>query len=249
MNVKKEKPPAFEEFAEIEKLLLKFLKKATKRAITNPWPKQVNDLLTTMMLWSIIFFFEKVFMLYISIHYKYRSDGKRIDKTKAMRKALVTLYNASVTQYPASHLEFQTEDHIIAAKTKNDFKIRSTKNMTKLVDRALEDNTSAAALARRIWLSLVPQGRSVLTVDDLVEVIKSHRRAEAEECFRSIDENQNGDITLNELVLSVIELGRSRRSIFQGMSDINHAINTLDWICCIVIAAVLGIYVRKSSSS
>ena len=233
--------------SELEKLLLKYLKRATMRPTTRPWPKIVNDLLTILLLWAIFFFFEKIMMLYVSIHYHYRADGNRIERSKRLRAALVTMYDASTAIYPAFHEPFKIEDGLIAGDSKERLQFFKTKTTSKIVDHALEDPRASAALAKRIWMSLVPEGRDVLTVDDIVEVIKSHRRAEAEECFKAIDENQNGDLTLNEMVLTVIETGRARRSIYQGMTDINRAINTLDWICCVVIAVVIAAFTCGSS--
>ena len=137
------------------------------------------------------------------------------------------------------------EDDLIAGNAKHKIHLLKTDKTKRLVDRALEDSRSSAALAKRIWLSLVPQGRDTLTVDDIVEVIKSNRRAEAEECFRALDINQNGDLTLNEMVLTVMEMGKQRRSIYGGMMDIDRALASFDWILCVVITAVIGSYLGK----
>ena len=113
------------------------------------------------------------------------------------------------------------------------------------IERALEHPASAAALAKRIWVSLVAQGRTALTVDDIAEALGPHRREEAEDTFKILDENRNGDIRLNEFVPSVVEAGRVRHDIYCGMSDIDHAINTFDWIMIIWIAFGIIIYLRK----
>ena len=233
--------------SELEKLLIKYLKRATMRPTTRPWPKIVNDLLTILLLWAVFFFFEKLMMLYVSIHYHYRADNNRIERSKRLRAALVTMYDASTAIYPAFQDPFKIEDGLIAGRVKDRLQFFKSKSTSKIVDHALEEPRAAAALAKRIWMSLVPEGRDVLTVDDIVEVIKSHRRAEAEECFRAVDENQNGDLTLNEMVLTVIETGRARRSIYQGMTDFNRAISALDWICCVVIGVVIAAFTCKCS--
>lgn len=242
INAKKEKGDT-----EIEKLLIKLLTRTTTIPSKRPWPRLLNELMTTLLLWAILFFFEKILITYISIHYNYRSSGKRIESHKRMRHALNTLYDASISLFPPFHEQFKLEDDIIAGKVKHKVHLLKSKTTSRIVDRALEDNRSSAALAKRIWLSLVPQGRDTLTVDDIVEVIKSHRRAEAEDCFRAIDINQNGDLTLNEMVLTVMEMGRQRRSIYQGMMDIDRALNSFDWICVSVMASVIGAYLSKFS--
>lgn len=222
-----------------------------------------------------MFLLEKIAMLYISIHYHYRADGNRIDKSKRTRGALAMLYEASVSVYPTFREPFHTEDAIIhdmtgsgkgagalfgkmgsvGSKVMNGvenffnpnekshwFKSASTYS---IVDRALEHQKSSAALAKRIWMSLVPEGRNVLTVHDIIEVLGPHRKADAENSFKVIDENQNGDVTLNEIVLTVLETGNMRHSVYQGMTDINRAINTLDWICVVLTAMTVTVYAGR----
>ena len=242
MNAKKEKGDS-----ELEKLLLKLLTRTTTIPSKRPWPRLVNELMTTILLWAIIYFFEKMFITFISIHYHYRASGKRIEVHKRMRQSLNTLYEASTALFPPFHEQFKAEDDVIAGSVKHKIHRLTSNSTSRIVDKALENNRSSAALAKRIWLSLVPQGRDTLTVDDLVEVIKSHRRLEAEDCFRAIDINQNGDLTLNEMVLTVMQMGRERRSIYQGMMDIDRALNSFDWICVVVMASVIAAYLGKSS--
>lgn len=216
------------------------------------WQKILNDILTIALIWAILFFVEKIAMLFISIHYHYRADGVQIEESKKRRNALLTLYDAAITQYPAFHTSFRSDDAIIrddkaigngAAILFSKLKNASSK---VIVDHALESQRSSAALGKRIWMSIVPEGRSVLTVQDIIEVLGLHRRVEAQDAFKALDTNENGDITLNEMVLTVLETGRSRRMVYQGMTDINRAINTLDWICCILIMMTISVYASES---
>jgi len=115
-----------------------------------------------------------------------------------------------------------------------------------IVGHALEHPRSAAALATRLWQSLVSEGNDKLTVDDLAEVLGPHKREDAEKYFKVLDENENKDIELDELVLTVVELGRIRHAIFQGMNDMNHAINTFDWIALTAIGFTMIFFICKS---
>ena len=78
---------------------------------------------------------------------------------------------------------------------------------------------SAAALAQRIWTSLATSGKDVLTESDIAEAMGPHRKQEAEEIFKIIDENENGNILLEEFVLVAVEACNSRNSIYQGMHE------------------------------
>ncbi|KAF2645117.1 hypothetical protein P280DRAFT_419782 [Massarina eburnea CBS 473.64] len=107
-------------------------------------------------------------------------------------------------------------------------KILDPNSAHSIVLEALEANRSAEALARRIWLSFVVEGKNELYLEDMLEVMGPGRQKEAEECFGSLDRDGNGDISLEEMVLTVTEFGRERKSISSSMHDVDQAINALD---------------------
>ena len=108
-----------------------------------------------------------------------------------------------------------------------------------IVEHALEKPTSAKALAQRIWLSMVPQGKDALTKERIAEILNFDQKSDAEKCFKAIDENENGDLRLNEMEPMLVEAGKTRLSIYENMQNIDHAINTLDWILLIWIAVFM----------
>ncbi|KAL9100483.1 MAG: hypothetical protein Q9187_009358, partial [Circinaria calcarea] len=107
-----------------------------------------------------------------------------------------------------------------------------------IVVEALEKNKSSEALARRIWLSFVVEGKDTLYQDDIVEVLGSDQRAEAEECFASLDRDGNGDISLDEMILTVCEIGRERKSIASSLHDVDQAIVVLDNLLCTIVFVI-----------
>jgi hypothetical protein len=111
-----------------------------------------------------------------------------------------------------------------------------------IVLTALERNKSAEALARRIWMSFVVEGKDDLTQDDLVEVMGPGRQEEAEECFAALDRDGNGDISLEEMILTVTDFARQRKSINSSMHDVDQAINALDGLI-LTIAVIVCIFV------
>lgn len=82
-----------------------------------------------------------------------------------------------------------------------------------VVIEALEKTRSSEALARRIWMSFVMEGKEALYQEDITDVLGPDRKAEAEECFACLDRDGNGDISLDEMILTVCEFGRERHSI------------------------------------
>ncbi|KAJ5635125.1 uncharacterized protein N7484_008438 [Penicillium longicatenatum] len=111
-----------------------------------------------------------------------------------------------------------------------------------VVVSALERKRCAAALARRVWMSFVVEGRDSLYIDDIVEVLGPGHEAEADECFAMLDKDGNGDISLDEMILTVTELGRTRKALNHSMHDVDQAIGVLDGLL-FSVAAVIGVLV------
>ncbi|KAE8353688.1 Mechanosensitive ion channel-domain-containing protein [Aspergillus coremiiformis] len=114
-----------------------------------------------------------------------------------------------------------------------------------IVTLALERKRSSEALARRIWMSFVIEGREALYFDDVAEVLGEGKEAEAEECFQILDRDGNGDISLDEMILAVGEIGRGKKSLNHSMHDVDQAIDVLDNLL-MTIAFGIGILVFVS---
>ncbi len=104
-----------------------------------------------------------------------------------------------------------------------------------IVVEALEKNKSSEALAKRLWMSFVVEGKDALYKEDVMEVLGNDRHAEAEECFASLDRDGNGDVSLDEMIMTVCEFGRERHSIANSLHDVDQAINVLDGMLCTIV--------------
>lgn len=104
-----------------------------------------------------------------------------------------------------------------------------------IVVEALEKAASSEALAKRIWMSFVVEGNEVLYADDLIEVLGPGRKEEAEECFAAIDADENGDISLDEMIRKVLAIGKERKDIANSMKDISQALVAFDKVLLFVI--------------
>ncbi|KAG6997504.1 mechanosensitive ion channel protein Msy2 [Physcia stellaris] len=119
-----------------------------------------------------------------------------------------------------------------------------------IVVEALEKNKSSEALAKRLWMSFVVEGKDALYQDDIEEVLGHDRTQEAEECFSALDRDGNGDISLDEMILTVCEFGRERHSIANSLHDVDQAINVLDsLLCTIVFVMVVFVFIAFLNSS
>ncbi|KAK4122524.1 hypothetical protein N657DRAFT_575327 [Parathielavia appendiculata] len=108
-----------------------------------------------------------------------------------------------------------------------------------VVVEALEKIRSSEAMARRIWMSFVVEGQEALSMDDIIEVMGPAHREEAEECFNAIDADQNGDISLDEMIRKVVEIGKERKAIANSMKDIGQALMVFDKVLLFVVLIIV----------
>ncbi|KAK3659819.1 hypothetical protein LTR56_001183 [Elasticomyces elasticus] len=112
-----------------------------------------------------------------------------------------------------------------------------------IVVEALETERASKALARRLWLSFVGEGREVLYQSDLVEVLGQQHSDAAEEIFHALDRDGNGDVSLEEMEMLVVNVGHERHNRAASMQDISQAIGVLDSLLSVlVLVAVAFIY-------
>ena len=114
-----------------------------------------------------------------------------------------------------------------------------------IVIQALEKVKSSEAMARRIWMSFVVEDKESLSVEDIVEVLGPDHREDAEECFAVIDDDQNGDISLDEMVRKVVQVGKERKAITHSMKDIGQALAVFDNILLFVVLVIIIFIFRK----
>lgn len=112
-----------------------------------------------------------------------------------------------------------------------------------IVIGALETRRASKALARRLWLSFVPEGKDVLLVQDIRDVLGPAQAEEADEIFNALDKDCNGDVSLDEMIMLVMEVGQERKNRASSMHDISQAIEVLDRMLVVVVfVAIAFIY-------
>ncbi|KAK9428444.1 Mechanosensitive ion channel-domain-containing protein [Lipomyces doorenjongii] len=123
-------------------------------------------------------------------------------------------------------------------------RILSPQSSKAIVTAALERRVASEAMAKRIWMSLVPEDKAELDLDDLREVVSAHLDEHgdandssefAEECMAMLDRDGNGDVSLDEIVFVFLELGREKKSVSRSMHDVDNAINVLNNVLTTVV--------------
>ncbi|KAI1428447.1 Mechanosensitive ion channel-domain-containing protein [Xylaria sp. FL1777] len=119
-----------------------------------------------------------------------------------------------------------------------------------IVIEALEKAKTSEALAKRIWMSFVVEGKESLYPEDIAEVLGPAHREEAEESFDAMDADGNGDISLDEMIRKVVAIGKERKAITHSMQDIGQALGAFDKILLfIVLLLVIFVFLAFFQSS
>jgi hypothetical protein len=105
-----------------------------------------------------------------------------------------------------------------------------------IVVEALEKKRSSEALAKRLWMSFVVEGKDALYPDDVREVLGLARHEEADEAFAAIDQE---DISLEEMIMKVVEIGTDRKAIASSMNDIGQAIAVFDQVLALIAFLIM----------
>lgn len=118
-----------------------------------------------------------------------------------------------------------------------------SKSLHAVVSWALERRPASEALARRVFKSLIKEGNDALYRHDIERVLGPDNRHDAEEIFHALDKDANGDVSLEEMTMMVIELGEGRRAMTKSLHDVDRAIKALDRILmCVVLVGAGMIY-------
>ena len=82
------------------------------------------------------------------------------------------------------------------------------------------------------------EGKEALYAKDVHEVLGPAFKDEADEAFAALDQDGNGDISLDEMIMKVVEIGRERKAISANMRDVGQAIGALDQVLIMVLCII-----------
>ncbi|RFU31270.1 hypothetical protein B7463_g5078, partial [Scytalidium lignicola] len=108
-----------------------------------------------------------------------------------------------------------------------------------IIVEALEKTASSEALAKRLWMSFVVEGKDALYIEDIREVLGYSRKEEADEAFAMLDSDANGDVSLDEMIMKVVETGRERKAIASSVRDVGQAIGVLDQVFISILMVII----------
>lgn len=98
-----------------------------------------------------------------------------------------------------------------------------------VVLRALESERASEALARRLWFSFSVESDAV-TEDDIIRILGPGREEDALDVFFALDKDENGNISLEEMVFLLKQLSIDKKDTERSIHDIGQAVKSLDRI-------------------
>ena len=116
-----------------------------------------------------------------------------------------------------------------------------------IIVEALEKKRSSEALAKRIWMSMVVEGKDALYQEDVIEVLSERSQTQSMDVFQALDRDGNGDVSLDEMILWVCGIGRERKAITSSLHDVDQAINVLDSLLCTIVFGICVFVFSKTA--
>jgi hypothetical protein len=152
-----------------------------------------------------------------------------VDKSR-WRKTVSRFYSAEAMEETKSRLQGK--------------EVLQTGSPRSVVLRALETAKASEALARRLWMSFTFES-DVVTEDDISRILGPDRLEDALDIFHALDKDENGDISLEEMIQLVTKFSRDRHNIERSMHDIGQAVKSLDRILEITLLFFSGLIFGK----
>lgn len=104
-----------------------------------------------------------------------------------------------------------------------------------IVEAALERPVSAEALARRIWNSFTNFGETQLDQAAIVAMLGPGREEQAIYIHSKVDADENGDLTMEEMIELVKKVASDRQTIWEGANNVKDAIKVLDRVLSVFV--------------
>jgi hypothetical protein len=118
-----------------------------------------------------------------------------------------------------------------------------------VVEQALERHYGAEALARRIFKALDKGNDDAITEQDLIDELGPGNEEDARFIFSVLDQDRNGDVSLEEMLNLVRSIARERKLMWQSANDVKEALKILDRAMeGVVLILVLFIYAALYSN-
>ncbi|CAI4211848.1 unnamed protein product [Parascedosporium putredinis] len=206
------------------------------------WCRNFERVLGASFVSSAVYLAEKAIVQLIGISYHQRSFANRIHDSKHEIRLLGMLGSATPMRLIGDVGRLGDKVTSVFGNIASEItgkQVFNPNSAHSIVVEALEKVKSSEALGRRIWMSFAVEDQDSLKLEDLIEVLGPEHRERAEEAFIMVDGDGNGDISLEEMVRKVTEIGKERKAISEGMKDIGQALQVFDKVLLFVVLLIV----------
>jgi hypothetical protein len=172
--------------------------------------------------------YEASIRLYPGFCARFASDDEKIHRSETMRAAAESGLHQPRLRKKMNR--FSAADAMAEAKARLQGKeVLKVSSPRSVVVKALENKQASEALANRLWFSFSLESNAI-TEDDITRILGPGREEDALDVFHALDQDENGDISLEEMVALLTRFSRDKKDIERSMHDIGQAIKSLDRI-------------------
>ncbi|KAI5808151.1 Mechanosensitive ion channel-domain-containing protein [Peziza echinospora] len=228
------------------------------------WENRMQVVLIAIFVGMVLNFIEKIIIQLIAISFHQRTYEDRIVLNKFQISSLAKLYSysrAKLTHYTdedTSGPSEGTRTHFGAirragagaqrgltmvgdaiGKVAGDF--TGKKNVSsaaphRVVVTLLQTTDGCQALARRLYRTFITPDKENISAQDLRAGFSNDDESDA--AFQMFDRDLNGDISCEEMELSIVEIGRERKAITASLKDLDTVISKLDNVFTVIVIII-----------
>ncbi|KAF3920763.1 hypothetical protein ABW20_dc0102829 [Dactylellina cionopaga] len=215
------------------------------------WRTPTHQVLAGLLVTSVIYLAKSVIIQIVYIRYRQAQLADKVSRNKESIELLTKLYAKSRQIYPdgTNDPPLYADDVVLAEAitfavshlkfdSPNPQEWSRWSEASARVIWALEHpKTACPSLAKRIWNTFTAAGQTCL----LPENLEPHFTSEPDfvtRAFAILDQDDNGDISLKEMISSVAEIARERKDLYSGWSDSQDIVASFSILCNVVVAGL-----------
>jgi len=216
------------------------------------WRPWVHKILAALVVSCAVFLAKSVLVQIIFMRYKQTQQAKKITQNKDAITLLTELYLKSRQLSSDGSHKFSKDDELLTdtvtvselaylANNPDNVAILHSDTNKRVVHvlNHYKNRKFVTALARRIWHAFVPTGHEALHPSDLQPIFAESGPADIiDRCFNTLDKDSNGDITLNEMITQLIDIGRTREDLYSGYTQSRDIVAAFNVLCNFIVIAI-----------
>ncbi|KAK6537546.1 hypothetical protein TWF694_011728 [Orbilia ellipsospora] len=210
------------------------------------WRTPTHQVLAGLFVTAAMYLVKSVLIQIVYIRYRQAQLADKVTRNKEAIELLTRLY-AKSRQLHADQTDpkFMADDRVLAEAITfavGDITFEGPEGHAEMSEAsarviwALERRkTHAPSLAKRIWNSFVKAGHHRLIPEDLEDHFD---QAVITKAFEILDQDENGDITLDEMISDIAHIARERKDLYSGWEDSQDIVASFSILCNVVVAGL-----------